>query len=120
MTPEAARSERAIPIADGAIGEQARKTMTHSVEDSRLAANVEIGVVLAGETCVRQIFGGRRRAHGHGEFVAIFGGEFRERCANISLHRRRRHSRIDDFARPRRPARQILDIIWIETIKRRM
>jgi hypothetical protein len=76
--------------------------------------------VLAGETCVRQILGGRRRANGHGEFAAIFGGEFRERRTNIGIDRRWRRGGIDDLACSRRPARQIFDIIRIEPIKRRM
>ncbi|KAF0134379.1 MAG: Uncharacterized protein FD148_906 [Methylocystaceae bacterium] len=62
-------------IADGAVGEEARKAMADRVENGGGAAHIEIGVMLSGETRARQIFRRRRRAHRDRQIGSIFVGE---------------------------------------------
>ena len=81
ITPLAARSERTIfmhadrerdlevvealvdAVGDGAVGEQRGEAAPDRVEQHGLAADVQEGLVLAGEAGGRQILGGGRAAH---------------------------------------------------------
>ncbi len=97
-------------IADGAVGEQAREAMTDGVENRRGAAHVEIGVMLAGETRARQIFGRRRRAHRDRQIGAIFLREAGQRVANVGLEIGRRLRAVDNLAGERGPLCEIVDV----------
>ena len=51
-------------VADGARGEEAGEAAADRVEQRRRAADVQVAVLLPGEARARQIFRGRRGAHG--------------------------------------------------------
>ena len=59
-------------VGDGAVGEQRGVAAPHRVEQHRLAADVQEGLVLAGEAGGRQILGGRGTAHRDRQVVAVF------------------------------------------------
>ena len=105
-------------IADRAIGEQARETVTHRVEHVGFAAHIEIAVVLAGETGARQILRRRRRADGDAQLRAIFRRQSRQRRADLRVEIGGQGGGVDDLARPRGAARQIVDIGNIESDER--
>src|SRR6516162_310719 len=53
----------ALSINDGTIRKQGRVTATAGVEDSCLAADVQIALVLAGKAGVRKVLGSGARSH---------------------------------------------------------
>lgn len=59
-------------IGDGAIGKQRGKDLFAGAEQMLAAADVEIGLLLAGKRCAGQVFGGGGAAHGDIGVVAVF------------------------------------------------
>ena len=59
-------------IRNGAVGENGREAAPAGIEHGVTAADVQIAVVLAGETGSRQVLGGGGTAHGHGDAFARF------------------------------------------------
>ena len=53
-----------LPVHDGTVREERSVTSSASPQQFRVAAHIEIGFLLAGETCLRQILGGRAAADG--------------------------------------------------------
>ena len=47
-----------LPVADGAVGEERGETAAAGVEQGRVAPDIEEGLLLAGEACLRQVLGG--------------------------------------------------------------
>ena len=99
-----------VAIDDGAIGEHRREAAAARLEELVRAADVQVALVLAGETRRRQILGGGRAADGHGNALAILLFEkpvgFDERCAQGLGPGRR----VDDLARLRCVSRQSLHV----------
>jgi hypothetical protein len=58
-------------VVDGAVREEAGEATAAGVQESPLAAHVEVGLVLAGEAHARQIFCGSGTAHGDGQLRAV-------------------------------------------------
>ena len=54
-----------MPVGHGPHGPQRRPTVAHRRDYGIDSANVEIGVVLAGERQIRQVFGVGRRSYRH-------------------------------------------------------
>ena len=89
MTPEEARSERTIfmtpiesaslevvealvdAVVDGTVDEQAGEAAPAGVEQARVALDVQVGLVLAGEARGREVLGGGRAAHGQADVLAV-------------------------------------------------
>ena len=65
-----------LPVADGPIGEQRGVASPARLQERVLTADVEEGLLLAGEACVRQVLGRRTRAHG--DIRVGFTGPFAE------------------------------------------
>ena len=61
------------PIVDGAVGEQTREAPAAGIQKALVPLDVQIGVVLAGETGVGQVFGGRGAPHRHADVFRVAG-----------------------------------------------
>ena len=59
-----------LPITDRAVGEERGVAAAASVQQRRLAANVQIGFLLAGEASVGQVFGGGAGANGDVDIIS--------------------------------------------------
>ena len=64
-------------VGDGAVVEQRGEDFLGGADHVVHATDVEEGFLLAGEGCIRQVFGGGRGTHGHGHVVVAgaHGGE---------------------------------------------
>ena len=60
-----------VAVADGPVGEQRGEAALAGVDERLRAADVQVGVLLAGERGVRQILGRGRRAHRHVHLRAV-------------------------------------------------
>ncbi len=69
-------------VGDGAVVEQRGEDFLGRADHVVHATDVEEGFLLAGEGGVRQVFGGRRGAHGHGH-VVVAGSHFGEGLADF-------------------------------------
>ena len=83
------------PVGDRPIVVQRGKHLLDRVQDVLVAVDVQEGFLLTGERCVRQILGGRRRAHGETAFA--FGGQSLVGRLDLALETLRKR-RIDDPA----------------------
>ncbi len=57
-------------VRDGSVGKQRRIAQLAGVQQSAVAAHIQVGLLLAGEARVGQILGGRAAAHGHVQVAA--------------------------------------------------
>ena len=84
-------------IADGAVVVEAGEDLAHAGEHAVDSRDVEEGLLLAGERRLRQVLGGRRRAHGEGR-VGMVGGEPLVLAPHLGLERRRQRLGLDPGA----------------------
>jgi len=60
-----------VAVRNGAVGEQAGKTLTAIIEDGVIAPDIEIGLLLAGKGGVGKVFGGGGGANGDINILAV-------------------------------------------------
>jgi hypothetical protein len=84
----------ARPVGQGSRRPQAGPTPAHGVEQRALAVDVQVGVLLTGETGGRQVLGDGRRAHRHSRLAqrAVRGHDSRD---HVIGYRRRREQLTD-------------------------
>ena len=99
-------------IGDRAIVEQRGEHFVHALEQRVATAHVEERFLLAGERCVRQVLGRRRRAHRDGDLAPA--AHALERFEDLALELRRERRGQDPLADPRADARERLDVVDVE------
>ena len=106
-------------VVNRAVGEQAREAALAGFEQRRLLAHIQVGLLLAGEACGRQILGGGGAAHRDTRGEAVLGLQFPIGLQDLGLQRIRQRRVMDDRARTRPAAPQILGVIGLEPVERR-
>ncbi len=93
--------------------------MTDSVENTGGAAHIEIGVMLSGETCARQIFRRCRASHRNGKLRPIALSELRIGRENLLAERLAVCCGVDDLACLCGAFREKLDIAFADALQQR-
>ena len=109
-----------VPVVNRAVGEQARETAAARLEQRRIALDVQIRLVLAGEAGGRQVFGRRGAAHRDGHVSAVLLVEAVIGSEHFVLKRVRKAGGVHDVARLLAPVGQIGDVRRVERIENRV
>ena len=106
-------------VGDGTVVEQRGEDFLGGADDVVDTADVEEGLLLAGEGGVRQVFGGSRGAHGHGHVVVALG-HFGEGRTDFRIQPRREFGFHHPLADLRAGLGQGVDVVHIQGVERRM
>lgn len=105
-------------VADAPVGEQARETAAHGVEQFGLARNVQKALVPAGEAGGRQVFCGGRAANGDCGVLAVLGLQQRVRGGDFGHQVGRQRGAEDDLASQLGATCQVIDVSGIQPVQR--
>jgi len=105
-------------VMDGAIGEQGGEAALAGVEQVLFAANVEVGILLAGEAGRGQILGRGGGAYRHAHLLAVLFPKSMVGLDDLPLERFGQGGGVDDGPGPGATSRQILHIVGIQPFQR--
>ena len=124
-TPTDRATEPVVEVLVHAVGDrpvvvERGEDVVQGLEEARQAADVEEGLLLAGEGGLRQVLGGRRRAHGDDELARVSGGHLRARRRVICSTSLPGSGACEDPARGSRCpcAAELLDVVHVEAAER--
>ena len=107
-------------IADRPVGEERGEAALVGVDQQRLAAHVQVGVVLAREAGGRQILRGGRGAHGDAQVVPVLRHQGAPAFADLLFDFARQGGAVDQFADRVGAARQVVDVRLVEVVQQRV
>jgi len=108
------------PVVDGAIGEQTGKAATTGVQQALLAADVQEGLLLAGEAGVRKVLGGGRAAHRQAQPFTVLFDQLAVAGADGLLEIPRQSCAVNHLARDLCASLQIGHVLGIQPVQRLM
>src|SRR5581483_10828662 len=103
---------------DGPVGEQAREAPAAGIEEALVTADVEIGLLLAGEARRRKVLGGRRASHREAHVLPVLLLETPVAGKDLASEVVGESRAVDDLPGALAAAGQARDVIRVEAVER--